>query len=271
MATSISNSLTSTSAYLTQQTVQAKSASISADRKSASDVKSTTDSVTLSPMARQMAAQATTWSTLSKTELKGVYDRSWDSIVQLDNKFQNSGMAAFDADIPADGTPEQIAHASQIRDYMVSVHSSPPGKVANPYAGYSREALSSILYDESGTYTQSEKYAAVEEQQKQDFTYFSALFASNSISEDHREMYKGILAFYDKLSPVEQSVYPAGYREEVSTFLKQQETLFGALSDNDKKAATNQMKNVSAAASLNRDEPIWAQLVAATSKISDES
>lgn len=149
-------------------------------------------------------------------------------------------MVAFDADIPANGTPEQIARATEMRDYMVSLHTLPQGKVANPYAGYSREALTSIIYDESGNYTKSDTYAAIAEQLKQDFLRFSVMFASSTSNPDHRQMYVEILDFHSKLSPVEQSAYPPGYRQLIGECLRQEETLFGALSESDKKTAIDE-------------------------------
>jgi hypothetical protein len=150
---------------------------------------------------------------------------------------------------------------------MVSLHSLPTGKVANPYAGYSREALSSILYEESDAYTDSEKYAAAAEQQRQDFVHFSALYANNATSDDHRQMYVGILDFYSKLSPVEQSAYPPDYQQQIGEYLRQEETIFGVLSESDKKEAIEKNRSLSPV-SFKRDEPIWTQLVELTTQLS---
>lgn len=304
MTYSISNSFSATNAYLTQQSIQTKSISSDFDSKPVSDLKPNSNSVTLSAIGQQMAAQDKVWSTLSHAELKGIYDRSWDKLTQLDDAFRAMGMVAFDSDIPAKGTQEQIASATEMRDYMVSLHTLPQGKIANPYAGYSREALTSIIYNESGTYTKSDTYAAVAEQQRQDFLHFSALFASSTSNPDHRQMYIGILDFHSKLSPVEQSAYAPDYRQLIGECLRQEETLFGALSESDKKTATNEQGgtlnedpkkadeppkkktlfdiliesdikkaitangNISIASILKRDEPVWKQLVELTSKLS---
>jgi len=36
-------------------------------------------------------------------------------------------------------------------------------------------------------------------------------------------MYFGILDFFDELSPVEQSIHPAGYRQDIEECLRQEE------------------------------------------------
>lgn len=183
-----------------------------------------------------MATQVTSWSSMSQAEFKGIFDRTWETFIDFDAKFQKEGKQVFYDDMRTIGTPEELAFSKKVADFIVSIHSSPKGNAANPYAGASREMLTSIMYDESGRYTASERYAATSEQQKQDFTYFSGLSASASITSDYREYYKGVLDYYDALSPVEASVYPKGYREQVEGYLKQQETLFGVLSDQDSDA-----------------------------------
>jgi hypothetical protein len=274
MASSISNALNSANAYQTQQLAQPKMVSADVGVSATTESSSSSDTATVSTIAQQMAAQAKTWSTFSRSDLQGIHDRAYDTITKLDDKFLRSGMSVFDADITT-GTPEQISRATTFRNYMVALHSSPPTKVSNPYSGLSREVLSSILYDESGAHSTSEKYAAFAEQSKQDYEYFSMLGASATASGDHRQFYQGVVNFYDALSPVEQSVYPLDFKQQVSGFLKQQETLFGVLYESSESqpmaedvASVEDDESSSAAIQLKRDEPIWSQLVEIVKNIS---
>jgi hypothetical protein len=227
----------------------------------------------LSDTAKEMAAQATSWASMSKSQLQGIYNGTWNTFVQFDANFATQGNKVFYDDERTSGTPAELAFSKQVANYMVSIHSVPPGNVANPYAGDSREMVTSIMYDTSGKYTTSERYAAAAEQGQQDYRYLSNLFASVPKDSDHRKMYQGILDYYDALSPVETSVYPGGYREQTEAYLKQQDTLFGVLSKQDAaniaqamSTAFNENSVSNSPSLLTFNEPISSRLIKITSQ-----
>jgi hypothetical protein len=217
-------------AYVTQQTSQKAAATTSASSAAARTTNPSTDTITLSDTAKEMAAEATSWASMSPSELKGIHDRTWNTFGQFDAKFAAQGTKVFYDDERTSGTPAELAFSKQIANYMVSIHTIPTGNVVNPYAGASRAMVTSIMYDTNGKYTTSERYAAAAEQGKQDYIYFSRLGDAAVRSNDQRQLYQGVLDYYAALSPVETSVFPGGYQEQAGAYLKQQQTLFGVLS-----------------------------------------
>jgi hypothetical protein len=272
MSTTIADSQLPVNAYVTQQTSQKAAATTSASSTASGTTNPSIDTITLSDMAQQMAAQAKSWASMSQSELKGIYDSTWNTFVQFDATFANQGNKVFYDDERTSGTPAELAFSKQIAAFMVSIHTVPTGNVANPYAGASREMLSSIMYDESGKFTKSERYAAAAEQGKQDYIFLSRLGDSAVRGTDQRKLYQGILDYYDAQSPVEKSVYPDGYREQTEAYLKQQETRFGVLSKKDVDSVKQVMSTAfnastvsGSALTLTFKEPIWSQLVKITS------
>jgi hypothetical protein len=268
MSTTITTLQSSVNAYVTPKTSKNAAATTSASGAVDGATNSSTDTITLSDTAKEMAAQATSWASMSKSQLQGIYNGTWNTFVQFDANFAAQGNKVFYDDERTTGTPTELAFSKQVANYMVSIHSVPPGNVANPYAGDSREMVTSIMYDTSGKYTTSERYAAAAEQGQQDYNYLSNLFASVPKDSDHRKMYQGILDYYDALSPVETSVYPGGYREQTEAYLKQQETLFGVLSKQDvanvvqaMSTAFNENTASSSPSLLTFNEPIASQLI----------
>ena len=51
------------------------------------------------------------------------------------------------------------------------------------------------------------------------------------MSGDYRKHYRAAIEFYDKLSPIEKSFAPVGYRENVVNWLKKEEERLGKLDD----------------------------------------
>jgi hypothetical protein len=235
MSTTITAALQSpVNAYVTPQTSQSAAATTSASSAAASTTNPSTDTITLSDTAQEMAAQATSWASMSQSQLQGIYNSTWHTFGQFDANFAAQGTKVFYADEQTTGTPAELAFSKQVANYMVSIHEEPQGGVTNPYAGASRAVVTSIMYDTSGKYTTSERYAAAAEQGQQDSIYFGKLGdAAVRNSSDQRQLYQGALDYYDALSPVEKSVSPGGYREQTQVYLSQQDTLFGVLSKQD--------------------------------------
>lgn len=84
------------------------------------------------------------------------------SMSALENVFNNNlgnVNADFLNDKPDSTVPARLALASQASDYIKSLYQgSDQGK--NPFDGLSRQTLSSIAYDKSGSFTSAERLAA---------------------------------------------------------------------------------------------------------------
>ena len=85
-----------------------------------------------------------------------------------------------------------------------------------------RNGLSNIVYDDSGTYTDAERYAAYGELSKQDETYFSKLYANITNGGDNSEIFKGIMDYFDDLPAVEKAAYPDGFRDSIKSLYQEQ-------------------------------------------------
>jgi hypothetical protein len=273
MSTTITALQSPVNAYVTQQTSQIAAATTNASSAAAGTTNPSTDTVALSDTAQEMAAQATSWASMSQSQLQGIYNSTWNTFVQFDEQFASQGSKVAYDDVQTTGTPAELAFSKKIADYMVSIHSEPPGNVPNPYAGASRAMVTSIMYDTSGKYTTSEREAAAAEQGAQDYTYLSALGnAAVRSPAAQRNLYQGLLDYYDAQSPVEKSVIPSGYQEQVEGYLQQQETLLGTSSTQDTDSvlqamltAFNENTASESASTLTTNEPIWSQLVNITS------
>ncbi len=119
----------------------------------------TSNPVQISTRAQQLSAQSERWSSMSKGELRVLYDRTMDEFVALDRRYEAQGRAALE-DMPDTEDPERLELAKRAAAYNDAIRSTPPGTAPNPFAGVSRDELTSIIYDDTGTYTLSERYAA---------------------------------------------------------------------------------------------------------------
>ena len=92
-----------------------------------------------------------------------------------------------------------------------------------------RNDLSAMVYDDTNTYSEAERYAAYVELSKQDYEYFSQLSARTANNDDNRELFKGILEYFDELPPVEKAAYPEGHRETMQNLLDKEIEHWGPL------------------------------------------
>lgn len=142
----ISNSVTSSSVSQTGSSAQS-----SAGRASSTKV-SLSDDSRYQGLLSQIKA--------NKVTSSGGYDTM--SMSALENEFGNNlgnVNADFLNDKPDSTDPARLALASQASDYIKSLYQgSDQGK--NPFDGLSRQTLSSIAYDKSGSFTSAERLAA---------------------------------------------------------------------------------------------------------------
>jgi hypothetical protein len=125
MSTTITGSQSTVNAYVTQQTSKSAAATTSASSAAAGTTNPSTDTITLSDTAQEMAAQATSWASMSPSELRGIYNSTWNTFVQFGANFTSLGNKIFYDDERTSGTPAELAFSKQIANYMVSVHTVP--------------------------------------------------------------------------------------------------------------------------------------------------
>jgi len=192
---------------------------------------SSVETVSISSSAQALYAQtnaAEHQAPLSKNELGGLYTKGQNNIYSFGILISSGNYNKEDL-LPETDDPDRLALGQKALDYSVGLSKLPPEHYSNPFAGMARNDLSAIVYDDSGTYTDAERYAAYGELSKQDYEYFSELFAKITNGGDNREVFKGILDYFDDLPPVEQSAYPDGFRDNIDGLYQEQLDQWGPL------------------------------------------
>lgn len=173
------------------------------------------DSLTLSPLARQLAASAGRADdrdqSLTRSELAQEAKRILDDVIG-DSYYANK--AAHDAEVPNTRDPELLSRAARATEYLNEV-SQGSQHARNPFAGLSREQLASIVYDESGAYTVNERHAAWRESYDQEQAWREKVVAE-AMAEYHRtgkmtHFFASVLDHFKALPEIEQAQYPNDY------------------------------------------------------------
>lgn len=126
---------------------------------------------------------------------------------------------------PEDYSSAQLTQINNSFEFLLAV--SERGKITdNPFTGLSRADLVGIVEDETGRYTDVERYAAVYAKNAVDLDYFRAAM---DFGNDARPLYRAYIDFLDSLSPAERLKYPAGDREMSERLLAQDEQKNGKL------------------------------------------
>lgn len=182
------------------------------------DSQKNTDKVNLSRLAVSLSKDEESESApvLSREELakKGRY------ILTHIKRTTESEARIADNEIPKSDDPDRLARAKQATSYIYK-------QGPNPFANLSRDQLTAIIYDDSGAYTTNERVAAGGEQQSQDTKYWQPIFAKAEATGDYRESFEAGIAFFDRLSPIEQSYRPADYKLKMFSLLEQEEAKHG--------------------------------------------
>lgn len=165
-------------------------------------------------------------STMSQSELKQLHSSTWSDIYNFSHRLASRSYSE-DELLPQTTDPDRLELGKKSLEYAVSLHQSPQGKASNPFAGVARSDLSAVVYDDSGTYTMAERYAASVELRAQTTEYFSGLSTKLTNGGDNREFFKSILDYFDDLSPVEKAAYPDGYRESIDGFYQEEQKKWG--------------------------------------------
>lgn len=120
------------------------------------------------------------------------------------------------------------ALAEQALQFVLAVHCRRP-PADNPFQGMTREYLCCVVFDEAAPYTLVERYAAGDALRQVDSEYFSKLIATTRDTVERRIVFHGLLEHFDRLLPIEKSIYPLDYRAVQQAHLDQEEALYGKL------------------------------------------
>ncbi len=85
------------------------------------------------------------------------------------------------------------------------------------------------MFDDPSTHTLVERYTASEALRAQDSEYFVKLIATTRNTVERRIVFHGLLEHFDRLLPIEKSIYPLNYRAVQQAHLDNEEALYGAL------------------------------------------
>ncbi|MEE4571750.1 hypothetical protein V2L07_02980 [Pseudomonas alliivorans] len=99
----------------------------------------------------------------------------------------------------------------------------------NPFCRMAREYLCCVIFDDTGLYTLVESYAAAEALKYGDSQYFAKLIATTRNTVERRIVFHGLLEHFDRLLPIEKSIYPLDYRSAQQAHLDHEESLYGKL------------------------------------------
>lgn len=99
----------------------------------------------------------------------------------------------------------------------------------NPFNGRTRNDLCCVVFDESGAHTLVERYAAYEAMRQSDSDFFIKLIATTRGVVERRIVFRGLLEHFDRLLPIEKSIYPDAYRDVQKAHLEREEGLYGPL------------------------------------------
>lgn len=182
------------------------------------------DTPTLSNLARQLSASMTRAElrdkTLSRKELAEKADRLMS---QIAGDGYHAKKSQHDSEVPKTDDPELLARAKQATAY---INDSERGgrSVKNPFAGLSRAELSSIIYDESGTFTVNERRAAWAESNAQEEAWRHRVIAKSNIELQQTgklvNFFQDVLDHYNTLPPIEQAQYPENYAADLQYKIK---------------------------------------------------
>lgn len=224
----------STSAKVSaQETLRSESlANSSSERRSPSAA----ESVSISSSARALYILNSSDGrqvSMSESDLKGMYAKGQKDIYHFGQRIAGGHYNKEDM-LPKTDDPARLALGQKSLDYAIGLSQVPPKIVPNPFEGMARNGLSAIVYDDSETYTEAERYAAYGELGKQDEAYFSTLYANITNGGDNSRVFKGIMDYFDDLPAVEKSAYPDGFRSNIESLYQEQVKHSGPLALIDK-------------------------------------
>lgn len=176
---------------------------------------------TISTLARQLAASATRADerdkTLSRSELA---DKAKSALDQILGDAYQANKDKYNNEVPNTHDTELLARAKQATEFVTSSDRG-SRSVKNPFASLSNEQLSTIIYDDSGTYTVNERRAAYYESYDREEAWREKV-AAQAMDEYNRtgkmtNFFQSILDHFKELPAIEQAQYPQNYASDLES------------------------------------------------------
>lgn len=179
------------------------------------------DSLKVSTLAKQLSASASRAEERDKTLSRSELASKARSIVnQIVGNLYYANKTRHDSEIPDTSDPELLSRAKQATAY-VNDASRGGHSIKNPFSGLSREQLSNIIYDESGTYTVNERHAAWRESYDLEEAWREKVVAQ-AIAEYNgtgklTNFFMSVLDHFRELPAIEQVQYPVDYAGDLQS------------------------------------------------------
>jgi hypothetical protein len=140
-------------------------------------------------------------------------DKVRDTIARISYPLTDQNIAEMAKEVPEPGDAAALSSAAAASVYVADL-SGP-----NPFAGRSRDQLSMIMNDESGTFTTNEKYAAHRQANEEEQAWRSRAVA-DAMNEYHRtgkltNFFSSALTHFNELPRADQSLSPANYAADL--------------------------------------------------------
>lgn len=175
----------------------------------------------ISTLAQQLAASASRAEerdkTLTRSELA---DKAKSIMNQIAGDSYYAKKSIHDSEIPNTSDPELLSRAKQATAFANDA-SRGGHSIKNPFSGLSQEQLSNIIYDDSGTYTMNERYAAYRESYDQEEAW-RVKVAAQAMAEYNStgkltNFFKSVLDHFKELPAIEQAQYPKDYASDLQS------------------------------------------------------
>ena len=170
---------------------------------------------------------------MSKAEMRAIFNKTqganaWPNRITLQiNEYGKK--AAVLHERPDSDDPKRLAITEQAADFIYRRHNKGPRtEDGNPFIDLTQHQLSAIVYDDSGTFTDIERYAAMYLRDDRNQAVLEKIGAL-VFHPDERLLPRAQLEHFDSLSPIEQSIYPDDHREIYLGYLNQAEQEHGKL------------------------------------------
>lgn len=179
----------------------------------------------ISSLASQLAASAAYSSEKNKgLGFAELGDKARALLDQIVGEGFSRNKARNDSEVPKATDTASLERAKAATAFANGTFKDGVGSEPNPFAGMSPDQLATIAYDESGTFTANERYAAYRESYQQEQNWRVAVVAK--MQEEYNStgkltnFFKEVLAHYEGLPLMEQVQYPKDYAADLKEKIK---------------------------------------------------
>ncbi|MBP1147504.1 hypothetical protein JOE33_004427 [Pseudomonas sp. PvP027] len=179
----------------------------------------TQDSGKLSSLSVQLSERATRAASRDASlDHDALGAKAAEQLDQIIGRRYDVNKAKNDAEMPDTTDPELLTRAKKATQFV-------NGGRENPFAGMSRDQLSLIAYDESGTFTVNEKKAAWVEDFNQE-SLWRQQFAAKAMAEYNstgklNNAFGESLEHFKGLPAIEKAQYPENYESKIQGWIDQ--------------------------------------------------